>query len=200
MDRLAVYLDAGPKWTFACALDWPGWARRARGDEAAIEELLSYASRYSAAVGVDVQADEVDVVGRLDGGKMIDFGAISQPGPWDDRPWEPGEAQRQVGLLEAAWRSFDAVAAAAPAELAKGPKGGGRDTAKMIHHVQEAERSYASKVGAPTPPRTPWADQRAAITAALLDSDRQTRWPPRYSIRRLAWHVLDHLWEIEDKS
>jgi hypothetical protein len=25
-------------------------------------------------------------------------------------------------------------------------------------------------------------------------------WPPRYGARRMAWHVLDHLWEIEDKS
>jgi hypothetical protein len=24
--------------------------------------------------------------------------------------------------------------------------------------------------------------------------------PPRYAIRRIAWHVLDHAWEIEDKS
>ena len=26
------------------------------------------------------------------------------------------------------------------------------------------------------------------------------KWPPRYAARRLAWHVLDHAWEIEDKS
>ena len=26
------------------------------------------------------------------------------------------------------------------------------------------------------------------------------KWPPRYAARRLAWHVLDHLWEIEDRS
>ena len=25
-------------------------------------------------------------------------------------------------------------------------------------------------------------------------------WLPRTAIRRMAWHVLDHLWEIEDKS
>jgi hypothetical protein len=25
------------------------------------------------------------------------------------------------------------------------------------------------------------------------------RWPPRYFIRRSAWHVLDHAWEIEDR-
>ena len=25
-------------------------------------------------------------------------------------------------------------------------------------------------------------------------------WPPRYAIRRIAWHVLDHAWEIEDRA
>ncbi|MGH3665258.1 MAG: hypothetical protein ACRDU8_04060 [Egibacteraceae bacterium] len=24
--------------------------------------------------------------------------------------------------------------------------------------------------------------------------------PPRYAARRIAWHVLDHVWAIEDKS
>jgi hypothetical protein len=26
-----------------------------------------------------------------------------------------------------------------------------------------------------------------------------SRWPPRYVVRRAAWHVLDHAWEIEDR-
>jgi hypothetical protein len=24
-------------------------------------------------------------------------------------------------------------------------------------------------------------------------------WPPRYFIRRAAWHILDHAWEIDDR-
>jgi hypothetical protein len=26
------------------------------------------------------------------------------------------------------------------------------------------------------------------------------RWKPRFFARRLLWHALDHLWEIEDRS
>jgi hypothetical protein len=26
------------------------------------------------------------------------------------------------------------------------------------------------------------------------------RWPARYAARRIAWHALDHAWEIEDRS
>ena len=25
-------------------------------------------------------------------------------------------------------------------------------------------------------------------------------WPLRYAARRIAWHVLDHTWEMEDRS
>jgi hypothetical protein len=25
-------------------------------------------------------------------------------------------------------------------------------------------------------------------------------WQPRYFVRRSAWHILDHVWEIEDRS
>ena len=25
-------------------------------------------------------------------------------------------------------------------------------------------------------------------------------WPAAYGARRIAWHVLDHAWEIEDKA
>ena len=35
---------------------------------------------------------------------------------------------------------------------------------------------------------------------ALDGTDADPKWPVRYWIRRTAWHVLDHAWEIEDKS
>jgi hypothetical protein len=25
------------------------------------------------------------------------------------------------------------------------------------------------------------------------------RWSPRYFVRRATWHILDHVWEIEDR-
>jgi hypothetical protein len=45
--------------------------------------------------------------------------------------------------------------------------------------------------------------------AAILDLLRRPsdgsplagrRWPPRYAARRIAWHALDHAWEIQDRS
>jgi hypothetical protein len=102
--------------------------------------------------------------------------------------------------------AFDEVAAAAPAVLRKGPRGGGRDTAQIVDHVLGAEAIYARKMGLEK--ASPGDDQAAAIRQATLAALRDPAglvtpprgWPPRTAARRLAWHVLDHLWEIEDKS
>jgi hypothetical protein len=83
---IGVYLEQGARRTFACAIDWPGWCRVARGDEAAIALLASYAGRYAAVAaeaGVDfpVASASADVVGDLDviervrGSGATDFGA-----------------------------------------------------------------------------------------------------------------------------
>ena len=46
-----VGLEAGAKWVFASALDWPGWCRRGRDEHAALDTLLNYADRYAAVAG-----------------------------------------------------------------------------------------------------------------------------------------------------
>ena len=195
-----VYLEVGKTWTFAAALDWPGWCRRARGAEAALDTLLEYADRYARVVGAGFEPGELAVVGRVPGNATTDFGAPDARGPWDDEPLEAAEAARLTGLLEASWRAFDHVVLGAPAELRKGPRGGGRDRDAVVDHVREAERSYGRTIGVRVPPRTSWDEQRVALSAALRAGAPDAAWPPRYALRRFAWHVLDHAWEIEDKS
>ncbi len=195
-----IYLEQGKKWVFACAVDWPGWCRRGQGEEAAIETLLAYAGRYRAAVAPDFAVEGVDVVGRLDGNATTDFGAPASIGPWDEEPLVGTRGEQQIAALEAAWRTFDEVVKGAPPQLRKGPRGGGRDRDQIAEHVRDAERAYARKLGARVPPRTPWPVQREAIVAALRIPEPGTNWPVRYGLRRTAWHVLDHAWEIEDRS
>ena len=191
-----VYLEQGRTWTFACAVDWPGWARRGKGDEAALEELLAYADRYAGVVP-GFAAGALHVVGRVPGTATTDFGAPDVRGPWDDGP---ADGERLAAALEACWAAFDEVVAGASPELRKGPRGGGRDRDAIARHVQEAERSYGRKLGVAVPPRTPWPEQRAAFAAAVRAGAPQASWPLRYAVRRFAWHVLDHAWEIEDKD
>src|SRR3954447_903030 len=128
---LRVYLEEGSKKTFAVALDWPGWARAGKGAEAALDVLEAYLPRYSPVVRrAGLEPPEVsgfDIVERIPGGATTDFGALDKGVEADEAPLAPGEDQRLPGLVGAAWEVFGDVAAGAPAELRKGPRGGGRD-------------------------------------------------------------------------
>jgi len=189
-----VYLETGRTWTFAAAVSWPGWCRRGKGEEAALEELLAYADRYRAVVGAGFDPGELHVIGHLTGTATTEFGAPDVPGPWD----EQAPSDQEVEVLGQCWDAFDRAVATASAQLQKGPRGGGRDRDGIVDHVREAERAYGRKIGARVPPRTPWPEQRAAILAALRTPTGP--WLPRYAVRRIAWHILDHAWEVEDKS
>ena len=120
-------------------------------------------------------------------------------------------AGRQASLLMASWALFDEIVANAPAALRKGPRGGGRDRDKIVDHVVEAEASYARVLGIREDPKTsdlsPAAVARRRervieVLSAASDGAPliEKGWPARYALRRFAWHVLDHAWEIEDKS
>ncbi|HLH47676.1 MAG TPA: hypothetical protein VKV25_10975 [Acidimicrobiales bacterium] len=193
-----VWLEVGARWVFAGAVDWPGWCRRGRGEEGALEALAAYAPRYAVVAESGFAPGALRVVGRVGGDATTDFGAPGRPGPWDDVPMDAAEAERQAALLAAAWRAFDAAAAASPPVLRKGPRGGGRDRDAIVDHVRDAERAYGRKVGVRVPARTPWADQRTALLHAARDG-ASGAWTARYFLRRTAWHVLDHAWEIEDR-
>src|SRR4051794_19528454 len=128
---LRVYLEEGSKKTFAVALAWPGWARAGKGGEAALEALEAYLPRYAPVVRrAGLEPPEVggfEIVERLPGGTTTDFGALEKAPKADEAPLEAGEPERLAALVQAAWDVFDDVAAGAPAELRKGPRGGGRD-------------------------------------------------------------------------
>ena len=76
-----------------------------------------------------------------------DFGAPGEIAAGDYDPLPGGEADRIAALVEASWAVFGDVARAAPAQLRKGPRGGGRDTDQIIEHVIGAEASFGRKIG-----------------------------------------------------
>jgi len=211
-----VYLESGSKRVFACSLDWPGWCRSGKDADAAVEALAASADRYRAiADGAGVRfprnaAGAFDIVERLQGGGATDFGVPYEIPKADARPLTRAQATRQTNLVLAAWAAFDRVVAGAPETLRKGPRGGGRDRDKILEHVVAAEASYARSMGirmpAPDPNDRPGVtDLRDAIAGALRKpSDGKPLaakgWPPRYAARRVAWHAIDHAWEIEDRT
>lgn len=214
---ILVTIEHAPKRTFASAADWPGWSRSGRTEDLALEALAAYAARYAAVAAAEhrrfagsVRPDDFEVVERQEGAGGTEFGVPSRPSEHDARPTDADEAARLAGLVDAAWSLFDRIAAAAPEELRKGPRGGGRDTSKVIAHVMEADRAYAGEIGIKV--RELAADDRSSVSAmrgAMLEVLRAARdgaplagrrWPARYAAHRIAWHALDHAWEIEDRS
>ena len=206
-----MLVEAGAKKTFAIALDWPGWGRSGRNEEEALEALSAYAPRYAPvarAAGLDLPgADpELEVVQRVTGGASTDYGVPHEVVDDDRQPLAGEAAERTLALVSAAWELFDRVVAKAPSELRKGPRGGGRDRDQIAEHVFAAEDAYARKLGVRI--KAPAVGDTAGIQSArrtLLDAlgsgeAGEKRWPPRYAARRIAWHAVDHAWEIEDRS
>jgi len=214
---IAVTIEHSPKKTFASAADWPGWSRSGKTEELALEALAAYAARYAAIADAEHRRfaahpslEDFEIVERNAGSAGTEYGVPSRPTEHDARPTDADEAARLAGLVRAAWEFFDRRAAAAPEELRKGPRGGGRNTSKVVGHVMESDRAYANEMGIKVREFAP--DDRPAIAAmreAMLDvlgtaRDGQPlagrRWPARYAAHRIAWHALDHAWEIEDRT
>ncbi len=220
---IAVYLEVGQKKTFAGALDWPGWCRSGRDEGSALVALTEYAPRYAklfARTKITFAApddpDTFTIAERLDGNGTTDFGAPGIAPKQDAEPFDKAECERSEAILAAVWRAFDrAIDAVEGRELRKGPRGGGRERDKIARHVLGADAGYLRALGQQfkQDDDAPLADElkrtRKAIRAALVAAARGeipehgprggTLWLPRYYVRRVAWHTIDHAWEIEDR-
>jgi len=223
MEIINVLIETGKKRTFASALDWPGWSRSGRDEESALQALLDYGLRYAQVVRhakVKFQPpsnhSEFVVTERLKGDTTTDFGAPAIPGEAEKEPVTQKELERYKLLLLAYWRAFDhAVQMAEGKELRKGPRGGGRDLEKITQHVLGADQGYLRQLawkaqsGEEKTLEEELRHTREEILSALEIAINEglpehgprggTIWSPRYFVRRLAWHVLDHTWEIEDR-
>jgi hypothetical protein len=222
--RCKVYLEVGAKRTFAAALDWPGWTRSGRDEMAAMQALADYGSRYArviapAHLGFHAPRGTADfaVVERLKGNATTDFGAPDARPASDRDALDADGLRRAQAILKACWRAFDnAARAAAGKPLATGPRGGGRDLAKIVRHAVESEAAYLSRLGSPfrfdehAELESEQRRLRAAVLTDLVTAARGDfpargprgglRWTPRRFVQRVAWHILDHAWEIEDRS
>ena len=220
-----VYLEVGNRRVFAGAVDWPGWCRSGKTEEAALETLLDYAPRYAAvmsAAGIRFSAPrdsgQFEVMERLKGDATTDFGAPGIAPSGDDEPIKAADAGRLRRILEACWAALDSAAVAATSKkLRKGPRGGGRELAAIVAHVVDAESAYLRSAGG-TFKRDETADisvDAARLRAEILETlaarargepppenprRKAKPWTPRYFVRRTAWHALDHAWEIEDRA
>lgn len=221
--QIPVALEIGKKRIFASALDWPGWARAGRDEEAALDALLAYGPRYQRVMRskeldflAPTDASAFVVAERLAGDSTTDFGAPSIAPLEDAAPLEAAELRRLLRILDACWRALaEIVSTASVKPLRKGPRGGGRDVSQIRDHVVESHYSYLQRIYWREPHET--VDDMATLLSAVKDADERALafaisdampaagprggalWKPRYFVRRAAWHILDHVWEIEDR-
>jgi hypothetical protein len=158
--------------------------------------------------------DELKVRQRLKGDAATEMGSLTGDEPeFDSKPIEGKDHERLIKMLQACWSTLDREAKAAQGkELQKGARGGGRSRDAVLQHVLDAEGGYLRRLEYK---RSKEAERdvqltRKAMLEALAASVRGEvpeygprggkRWSGRYFVRREAWHVLDHAWEIEDRS
>jgi hypothetical protein len=183
-----------------------------------VQALFDYAPRYAQAVSglgfaAPASVESLVVRERLAGDSATDMGSLTGAEPeYDRQPVDKREHQRLIKFLEACWREFDRIVASARGkELRTGARGGGRSLDKIVAHVLEGEGGYLRRL---EHKRSRDAENDLALTRkemleALAASVRGEvpefgprggkRWTGRYFVRREAWHVLDHAWEVEDR-
>lgn len=222
-NKINIYFEVGQKRTFAGALDWPGWSRSGRDETSALQALLESGPRYARVLRASRLGFKAPpaisafvVVERLKGNATTDFGAPGIPPSRDANPVNPEELQRLQKILKACWRTFDAsMKTASGKSLRTGPRGGGRQIEGIIQHVLESNAGYLNAVGwklqksEGNDPVDQFEQNQQATLSALMASARGeipakgprggVRWSARYFVRRVAWHILDHAWEIEDR-
>jgi len=217
-NHMRVMLEIGPKGKklVAVAPDWPGLSRGAKTEEAALDRLRSYIPRYAPMAklaGMEAAfatITGVDVVERYPGTGSTDFWGISFAFSSIDHQAMSGDAlERELTLMRACWAFFDAVRARVSAELRRGPRGGGRDRDRIVHHIFANEQDWAKGLGVHTPDDALLTDEglrthHDAYCHAIRDYHSQGKlagkWPLRYLIRHTAFHTLDHAWEMEDRD
>src|SRR5918993_1145537 len=117
-------------------------------------------------------------------------------------------APRYAEVAERARAAFPAPARAGERfEVVERVKGKGATDFGVPHEIPEADaepltaRQAARQVELM---RAAWAtlDRVAKALGRASDGSRPSPkgWPPRYAIRRIAWHVLDHAWEMQDRA
>ena len=217
-DNIRVMLEIGPKGkrVVAVAPDWPGLSRGAKTEDDAVERLRSYLPRYSPVAklaGMDAEfaaGANVDVVERYPGVGSTDFWGISFAfSEIDKKAMSSEELERELTLLRACWAFFDDVRSRVSAEMAKGPRGGGKDRDRIVRHTLISELDMAKKLGLREPQEMMLTEEGIqahrddycdTIRAFHAEGKMVRTWPLRYLIRHTAFHTMDHAWEMEDKD
>ena len=210
---LRLFVEETPKKVFVSALDWPGLARGAKTEDLAVESLVAHLPRYAkvahkAGERFDPHDFDIEVVSRTEGDAGSAYGIPSLVAPEDrdagrcargeadriDRRGVVGRVRRRSRRRRRS-RSGRAHAAAGATGRRSSSTSPGRTAATPARWASRAtpRRRRASRPSG----RRCW---RCCGTTSDGSPIADKKWPPRYAARRVAWHALDHAWEIEDRT
>jgi hypothetical protein len=216
--RVILEIGKGPRRVVAGAMDWPGLDRWGTAESAAVDVLWSYLDRYAPvarraglAAELAEETGDIEVVERVAGSSSTDFWGIAHvPSQIEHMPLSTAELERRLALLAACWASFDDTVERVAGELRPGARSAGRTREQIIRHVYGTEpEQFTRKVEVRTPREavlTPagLAEHRQRTLDAIREYHRERRqartWPLPFLIRRIAHHVMDHAWELEDRD
>jgi hypothetical protein len=216
-DTLRVILELGKKRrVVAGAMDWPGLDRSGSSEDRALEKLLAYVPRYAGVAeragmaSAFARSRDLHVVERVPGSSSTDFwGFAHVPSQIEGDVLSVEDLERRLDLLRATWAYFDDTAARVSKELRPGPRSAGRSRDQIIRHVYLGEpEQWSRKVGLRTAfdVLTPagLASHRQEYLDAIRAYNAEGRpartWPIQFLVRRTAHHVMDHAWEMEDRT
>ncbi|MDR3544489.1 MAG: hypothetical protein P4L30_01810 [Candidatus Limnocylindrales bacterium] len=216
--RVILEIGRAPRRIVAGAMDWPGLDRWGKSEPAAVAVLRTYVDRYAPVArraGLDAgfakEAGTVEVVERVAGSTSTDFWGVAHvPSQIEHEPLSTDELERRLVLLAACWAYFDDTVERVSGELRPGARSAGRTREQIVRHVYATEpEQLTRKIEVRTP-------REAVLTPDGLDlhrrrtldaireyhrEGRQARaWPLPFLIRRIAHHVVDHAWELEDRD
>ena len=215
---IRIMIERGKKKrVVAVEFVWPVLDLSAKTEEGALEVLEAYRPRFARVADRAGLADAFaaagafEVVEDVPGIGMTDFYGLSGvPATPEHDQMTDAECERKIAILEATWATLDEVAARVSPSLRKGPRGGGRERDEIVRHVVGWEiYDLAKKVGVARPLETredpaALAGYRAAFADAIRDYNARgasaRTWTVQFLIRRCAWHMLDHAWEMEDRD
>jgi hypothetical protein len=216
--RVVLEIGRSGRRVVASAVDWPGLDRWGRDEEAALATLARYVGRYAAVAAragleeeLRASAARPEVVERVPGSSSTDYWGIAHvPSDLEREPLSRAELERRLGLLEACWAAFDDTAARVTGDLRPGPRGGGWTRDEIVRHVHANEpEQFTRKVEVRTSrdmvlDDAGRAEHRLATLAAIrayhADARPARTWPLAFLVRRIAHHVMDHAWELEDRD
>ena len=220
---IAVALEVGPgRRVFAQALDWIGWCRAGKDEEAALHQLVIAGPRYAPVTTraglpftIPASFEAFEIVERVAGNATTDFGAPAVLLPADQQPLTGADIERLTSLLTACLSTFDDVFLSIPAELRGKKPERGRSPEAMRLHLLEADLMHLSGFGLAyrRPDLARIAGQETEVREQILASLRAVPfnevpvprrksgflWTPRFVARRSAWHALDHAWELQGR-